>query len=207
MKTLSTLVVLFLLSFYISATAAISTPPAVTSPSDGASGVGLQPTISWSAATSDILATVEYKLTVATDANFNNIVYQSSAPHTNLSEQVSLLKINVEYFIKVEASDDGSSFTPSMVSDFKTVAPSNLRFDASDSKLKWDLSGVSVSSFDVELSLNSNFSTIAYQENVASNQSSNISGSVGTGTYYMRVRATNSAGTGEWKLQPSIMVP
>ena len=72
--------------------------PSLSSPGNGATGVAIDPVLSWSA----VPGAGEYELQVATDAAFNNIVVQTSTAATSLAVS---LNSDTTYFWRVRAGN------------------------------------------------------------------------------------------------------
>jgi hypothetical protein len=104
-------------------------------PGDGAKNVALQPTLTWSAATQ----AAQYKVQVATDAGFTDIVFSATA--TGTSQAVStLLTSDTQYFWRVRGANGcglgpwatAFSFTtvPQLTWQFAKASPfAGTRFD------------------------------------------------------------------------------
>ncbi len=93
--------------------------PAPATPADGATGLGLMPTLTWSAAAD----AMTYGLEVATDPAFSNIVYSVSGL-TGLSHTVATpLAYSTEYYWRASASNVCDSATGDAFSFTTLVSP------------------------------------------------------------------------------------
>jgi hypothetical protein len=84
-------------------------PPNLTSPADGATGVPLQPDVTWDAANN----ATSYRLYVAEDPTFTNLVFDNdvgSDTHYDFSQIVSPFNRGITYYWRVEAfsADDST---------------------------------------------------------------------------------------------------
>lgn len=214
MKTLSTLVVIFLFSLYLNADASISKNADVTSPTASQTNVAMNHTVTWSAAESNLQnPTIKYRVQVSEQSNFSSILFQSGdlsvtslqLPTSGLAGGPAMI-INKVLHVRIVASDDNfsSSSNGSGVS-FRSIEPSNLQYITSaPKKLDWD--DISTASgYDVQVSTSSSFTSLVVdQSGLASSQ---FAVDLTPGTYYMRVRATNSLGTGDFKASSSFVAP
>ncbi len=92
--------------------------PTLTSPADQATGVGLTPTLSWSA----VAETDEYTVEIATDAGFGNLVYTATVATASHPVGVSLSEATT-YFWRVTAANGCGSSAASAPFSFTTLVP------------------------------------------------------------------------------------
>ena len=76
-------------------------------PANNALMVSIDPTLTWSA----VAGATSYKLELATDGDFNNIVYEVTQPQTSASPPVSLAYLTVYYWRVTAFNDCGGSTT------------------------------------------------------------------------------------------------
>ncbi|MGH2537448.1 MAG: BACON domain-containing protein, partial [Candidatus Promineifilaceae bacterium] len=93
------------------------------SPPDGATGVSVTPTFSWSAA----VGAAAYELEVATDAGFTNIVYAATVAGTSHTAESPLASDTTHYW-RVRASNPCGDGPNSAVFDFTTGGVSEYCF-------------------------------------------------------------------------------
>ncbi|MBK8433368.1 MAG: hypothetical protein IPL28_19695 [Chloroflexi bacterium] len=87
-------------------------------PADQATGVGLTPTLSWSA----VAETDEYTVEIATDAGFGNLVYTATVTTTSHPVGASLSEATT-YFWRVTAANGCGASAASVPFSFTTVVP------------------------------------------------------------------------------------
>lgn len=92
--------------------------PVLASPLNNATGVSTSPTLNWSASS----GATSYRLQVATDSGFSNIVFDPSGV-TGTSQPVSGLLNNTLYYWRVNATNAVGTSGWSSVWSFTTVAP------------------------------------------------------------------------------------
>jgi len=99
-------------------TTIISVPsvPTLTSPTNGAIGISITPTLSWFAST----GAATYHLQVALDSMFTSVVYNDSTL-TTTSKQVGPLLNNTKYYWRVNAKNTGGTSAWSAVWNFTTL--------------------------------------------------------------------------------------
>jgi len=99
-------------------TTIISVPsvPTLTSPTNGAIGISITPTLSWFAST----GAATYHLQVALDSMFTSVVYNDSTL-TTISKQVGPLLNNTKYYWRVNAKNTGGTSAWSAVWNFTTL--------------------------------------------------------------------------------------
>ena len=92
------------------------TAPTLASPTNGASGVSVSPTLIWNKSTNAL----SYRLQVATDTNFSSLS-ANQAGITDTSYVVSGLSSSTVYYWHVNATNDGGTSTYSTAWNFTTV--------------------------------------------------------------------------------------
>ena len=184
-------------------------PPAQVSlslPSDDASGVVLQPTLSWSSSA----RSTEYDVQVSTDG-FSSYVVNATTTDTSYSIG-SALEYGTTYSWRVRGSNTTGDGDWSTVRDFTTkIAPPaqvSLSLPSDDASgvvlqptLSWSSSARSTE-YDVQVSTDSSFNDTSkftlVRENISSN-SYEIKNPLGYGlNYFWRVRGSNTTGDGDW---------
>ncbi len=179
-------------------------PPAVpvlAAPSDGATGIATNPTLTWNAST----GATSYRVQVSTSSAFTTTVVDQSNI-TTTSYAVSSLATNTIYYWHVNATNSGGTSAYSTAWSFTTVAPppppavpvlatpsDGATGIATNPTLTWNAS-TGATSYRVQVSTSSAFTTtVVDQSNITT--TSYAVGSLSTNTiYYWHVNATNSGG-------------
>ncbi len=195
---------LALLFFFFSASAmAQPAAPTLASPSNGSTGVAINPTtLSWYASTE----ATSYELQVSTDPLFGTTVYDNSSPDT-FQVVSSVLSNNILYYWRVEASDGGPGGWSGAYSFTTIVAapptptlssPTNGLTGVSISlTLSWNASA-GAATYELQVSTDPTFTTTFYDNSSLTGTSQAISGLSNNTLYYWRVDATNAGGTSGW---------
>ncbi len=182
---------------------AIPTKPVLFNPANNDTNVSLTPTLFWNS----VPYAATYELNVASDQNFNTIIY-SNSNLTSTSQQIPTLISDRIYYWRVRASNYAGTSLFSDVWNFKTIlippegvllsSPANnsdniivnptLRWNASDRAVKYHYQVDSVSIFNFPLFEDSNYTGL-----------SKTIGTLESGKkYYWRVRGWNRAGYGNY---------
>ncbi|MGA7304631.1 MAG: T9SS type A sorting domain-containing protein [Rhodothermales bacterium] len=194
---------------------AVSAPgtPTLNSPANGALAVSITPTFTWNAVTQGLAKTADgqtgadtYDIDVATDGNFNSKVV-SETGLTGTSYDQAALANGVQYFWRVRGVNTAGPGPWSATFNFTTIAggaeqvtlssPANgaTEVDLSPT-LVWNaVSGAAT--YQVELSKQSNFTSLALNLNSVGGTQTQVTGLDGSTLYYWRVRANNS-GSENW---------
>ncbi len=184
--------------------ATLLTSPALLLPLNGATGVSVTPTLGWNPSS----GATSYRLQVATDSLFANLVVDNAAI-TTTSSVVGPLNYVTRYFWRVRAQNAGGNSAFSSVWNFTTVAlqlPSQVVLVApphgasvnSDSTLAvWQRSQPAVTRYWFELSLDSlfTFTSIDTSRTDTTKVLRQLSNNT---TYWWRVRANNISGWGSF---------
>lgn len=194
------------LPFKFSTLITIPPPPLLVIPQNNAQNVSLTPLLDWR----DDISVINYQLQVSRDSTFDSIVVNNTT--LNVSQftiPVNTLNNSTKYYWRVRTTNSLGTGNWSEVWNFTTIqsvpaAPVLISpFNGAGNiqltpLLDWDDNPNST--YKVQICLDSNFSNF-----IINNSGLNISqyqvqgGSlVNNTTYYWRVNATNSAGTGPW---------
>ncbi len=188
-------------------TTIIAAPPAPTlsTPANGATGVAVNPTISWNGAT----GAANYRLQVSTNSSFTTTIYDSSGL-TATSVILGGLVNGTQYYWRVNASNAGGTGSWSTVWSFTAVvAPPAAPTLATplngatavpvNPALTWN-SSTGAASYRLQVSTDSSFATTSYDSAGITSTSKSIGGLLHQTKYYWRVNATNPGGTSSWSV-------
>lgn len=180
------------------------TAPALSSPANGATGVSLPPSVSWGASA----GAASYQVQVSTTSAFTTTVYDQ-AGLTATSTSVSGLANSTVYYWRVNATNTYGTSAWSAAWNFTTataappaaptlVSPANNANNVSrTATLTWNVS-TGATSYRVQVSTRSSFSSFVYNQSGITATSTTVSGLGSRVDYYWRVNATNSNGTSAW---------
>jgi hypothetical protein len=190
--------------------------PTLALPLNAATGVSLNPTLSWNAST----GAASYRLQVSATSDFSTpVVDQSGIMGT--SYVVSGLLNNTLYYWRVNATNAGGTSSYSGAWSFTTIvaapaapalaSPSNAATGVSTSPtLSWNASTGAVS-YQVQVSTSSSFSTTVVDQSGITGTSYAVSGLSNNTLYYWHVNATNAGGTssysGAWSFTTIVAAP
>ncbi len=177
--------------------------PVLSSPSDNATDVPTNPTLMWSAAD----RATSYQLQISTQSNFSTTLVDQSGI-TATSFQVTGLANQTIYYWRVRAANAGGTSDWSSVRRFTTIvaAPAapvlsspadNTSGVSINPTLTWNASS-GATSYQVQVSAQSDFSTLEEDQSGITATSLEITGLFTNTTYYWRVNATNGGGTSPW---------
>jgi hypothetical protein len=182
----------------------VLTIPSLLLPVNGTTGVSVSPTFSWSS----VIGATLYNLEVATDAGFGSIIINASGSVTSYT--ASGLSLLTEYYWRVNASNSLSTSGWSSVFNFTTrssipVAPV-ITLPATGSvgvalnpTIGWSLVP-GADSYEIQISSSSIFAgtpSVDVSGITIEPWSSPIQIAADT-EFYVRMNATNSAGTSPW---------
>ncbi|MCX6132214.1 MAG: SUMF1/EgtB/PvdO family nonheme iron enzyme [Ignavibacteriales bacterium] len=181
--------------------------PAITvlsSPLDGASGTSVSPVLTWS----QVVGSETYHLQVSTSVTFVTLALDDSTL-TSTSRQLMTLSNETRYYWRVQARNSAGYGPYSLTWSFTTItaAPSSAVICASPAQgatgivvfpvLSW-LSVPRGSSYHVQLSTLSGFSTSVFDDTTIVDTARQV-GPLQTNTlYFWRVRAKNDGGYGPY---------
>ncbi|MEN1784458.1 MAG: Ig-like domain-containing protein [Bacteroidota bacterium] len=176
----------------------------LSSPSNNANSVSVNPTLSWSNASS----AQSYTVDVATNSNFGNIVYTKSGITTNNVVVDTALDFETDYYWRVKAiniigtknaNGNGRKFTtedvPPPPGSFGLSSPANNASNVSKTPtLSWTAAS-NASSYTLVISKNSNFSNpVVNQANIPGTDYSATTVLDDNTKYYWKVTAFNAVG-------------
>ena len=177
-------------------------PPVLSAPTNGATGVSLTPTLSWSASSGATSYTVQVSISNA----FNSFAYNQTVTTTSATVS-SALAANTVYYWRVSATNAGGTSAFSTVSSFTTAAapapppaptlasPANAATGvAVPATLSWN-AATGATSYRVQVSTGSTFATLFLDRMGVTTTSTSVSGLAASTVYYWRVSATNAGGS------------
>jgi subtilisin family serine protease len=178
--------------------------PGLNSPANGATGVAVPAVLSWNIST----GASSYEVQVSIAPDFGTLFYDQTGI-TTTSASVPGLASNTLYYWRVNATNGYGTSGWSAVWHFTTAAPApppaptlvspanNATNVPRTATLSWNVS-TGATSYRVEVSTNSNFSTTVYDHSGIATTSTVVSGLGSRTYYYWRVNASNSNGTSSW---------
>ncbi|RPI17435.1 MAG: T9SS C-terminal target domain-containing protein [Ignavibacteriae bacterium] len=189
-------------------TTIMNVPPAVpnlVSPPNGSSVYTLTPTLDWDS----ILNASTYTVQISTDPNFLTLIYNNPGITNSFVTLTAGLSYETPYYWRVRAVNTyGSSswsgvwsFTivPQLPAAPNLVAPlNNSEINTLTPTLDWDSIPIA-SSYRLQIAGDSAFTVMMYNDSNITNSFKSISSGLNYNyTYYWKVRAKNSNGTGPW---------
>jgi hypothetical protein len=194
-------------SFTTAGSIAIPPVPTLIAPANGATNIPLTPTLSWNASS----GATSYRLQISTNSSFTTMVYDLSNL-TATSQPLNDFTSNTLYYWRVRASNTAGTSAWSSVRNFRTltqiaipptptlVTPANGATNIPlSTTLSWNASS-GATSYHLQVSTNSSFTTTVYNQANLTNTSQPLSGFTSNTLYYWRVRASNTAGTSAWSI-------
>lgn len=170
-------------------------PPTLVSPEDQEIPLALSATLSWQT----VPKATTYRVQFSTEYDFSSNVTEYTTG--SLSQNITLPDYNTEYYWRVRAENVLENGPWSVVRAFTTLletpvlqAPVNLSVGCRiNGDVEWNnVNGAE--SYEVQISLNSDFTTIVANPTDVSTLTYSYSGLNNYATYYWRVKAKNSAG-------------
>ena len=189
----------------ISFTTVVAAPqtPTLTSPVDGATGLSLAPTLSWSTVT----GASTYHVQVSTSNTFTTIMVEDSTLTTG-SKVLSGLTNGTQYYWRVKAKNAGGmsawtspiSFTTIIAAPQAPTLTSPLDGTTGLSlspTLTWStVSGAAT--YHAQVSTINTFATIVIEDSILTSPSKVLNGLSNSTTYYWRVQSKNAGGVSAW---------
>lgn len=148
-----------------------------------------------------------YRVQIASDSQFASMLRDTTIG-TSTTLTVQNLGRETEYFWRVQASNAGGTSAWSSAYRFTTIpnpppvpvlrSPAN---NVTDQPVTLALSWTKTpktSSYHVQVSIRSDFSTVLYDDSLVSDTTAQVSSLRRDTTYYWRVRSANAGGTSDW---------
>ncbi len=177
--------------------------PVLVTPTNNTIDVSISPTLTWNASAT----ATSYTLQVSADSLFASTIYNQSGL-TSTTQQLSGLNNVTKYYWRVRATNSYGTSGWSLVWNFSTIGtapsvpvlatPVNNAVDIGVSPtLTWDVSAVATS-YALQVSTDSLFSTFIFNQSGLTSTSQQISGLSNVTKYYWHINATSSYGTSGW---------
>jgi|GEM_PF-2201867 len=183
----------------------VTPPPAplLASPTDGSTGIQLNPTLSWIASE----GATSYQVQVSTAPDFTTTLFDQAGISAT-SQELTALAYATTYYWRVNATNSTGTGNWSATWSFTTLIPpppapvlaspaNNATGVAVNPTLSWSASSTATS-YRLQVSTAPDFTTTLFDQAGISGTSQALSNLALATTYYWRVNATNSAGTGVW---------
>jgi len=180
-------------------TIALPLIPTLTTPVNGATGLTLKDTLTWSTVT----GATSYHVQVSTSSTFATILIEDSSL-TTASKIISGLSNSIMYYWRVQAKNVGGVSGYTNAWNFTTIIAAPMMPTLSSpingstglaltDTLKWS-TVTGATSYHVQVSTSSTFATILIEDSSLTTATKIISGLSSNTTYYWRVQAKNTAG-------------
>ena len=178
--------------------------PGLISPANGATGIAVPALLSWNIST----GATSYEVQVSIAPDFGTLFYDQTGI-TTASISIPGLASNTLYYWRVNATNGYGTSDWSAVWHFTIAAPApppaptllspanNANNVPRTATLSWNVSA-GATSYRVEVSTNSGFSTLVYDHSGITTTSTVVSGLGSRAYYYWRVNASNANGTSAW---------
>ncbi len=178
--------------------------PALASPSNGATGVSPAPTLTWNSSS----GATSYNIEVARSSSFGGTIVDSQTGIASTSYDAASLNNDSTYYWHVRAVNSAGSSSWSSAWHFTVhvdtpsapvlTDPANNALGVSTSPtFAWNASQ-GATSYTLQVSLSSGFSSLAVNDSGITETSYGASGLASDTLYYWRVRAVNAGGRSSW---------
>jgi hypothetical protein len=192
-------------------------PPTLVSPANNSINQYTTLTLSWNAS----IGATSYRLQIATDTNFTNVIFNDSTI-TSTSKQVSSLTNLTKYFWRVNAKNTIGISEYSTIWSYTTiiatpsiptlVSPVNSATNQSVSPLLVWRKVSTADTYRLQIASDTNFTSLIINESTISDTTRSLSIALSYNTkYFWRVNATNTGGTSTystiWSFTTNIAPP
>jgi uncharacterized protein (TIGR02145 family) len=178
--------------------------PTLSSPANNAIDISISPVLVWNTSAD----ATSYTLQVSTNSSFSSLVHNQTGL-TNTTLQLTGLSYLTTYYWRVSATNNNStsgwstpawSFTTTGTAPYAPplFSPANNAIDVETPPLLVWSPSTGATSYALQVSVNSSFSSFVYNQSGLTSTSQQITGLNIATTYYWRVSATNSYGTSGW---------
>lgn len=177
--------------------------PFLASPENGTFQLDISPTLMWEA----VSGATEYRIQVATDFGFSDVIMDQTVNGTEL-DIPQMLDFNTLYFWRVQAISGGGNSKFSGIFRFTTATdPPNAvnLFTPEDGatqlfpgfELTWQ-AAERADDYQIQISKTSDFSDLVVDRTLSATRFAATNDFEFSTTFYWRVRGINSGGTGDW---------
>ncbi|TSA16360.1 hypothetical protein D4R75_13585, partial [bacterium] len=177
--------------------------PALATPADGATGVALTTTLSWTAVT----GATTYRIQLSTSSGFTTTIVNDSTL-TGTSRQVGPLSNGTLYYWRVSAANAGGTSSYSSTRSFTTssgapsaptqASPSNGSTGVSPNPtIVWNASS-GATSYHLQVFRDAACTNVFADQDNLTGTSTQVFGGLTNTTYYWRINVTNTGGTSSW---------
>ena len=192
-------------AFSFTTVVTVSGVPVNMNPANSATGVAVNPTLTWSAVT----GAITYRVQVSTASDFSTGIVVDDSTLTTASKAVSSLMNNTVYYWHVNAKNAGGTSAWSTASSFTTIvappgvpvlsAPANNATGITVSPtLAWN-AVTGAATYRIQVSTVSDFSSGMIEDDSTLTAASRAIGPLSNATkYYWRVNAKNAGGASSW---------
>ena len=192
-------------AFSFTTVVAVSGVPVNMNPANSATGVAVNPTLTWSAVT----GAVTYRVQVSTASDFSTGIVVDDSTLTTASKALNSLANSTVYYWHVNAKNAGGTSVWSTASSFTTIvappgapvlsAPANNATGITVSPtLQWN-AVTGATSYRVQVSTAFSFASTVFDQSGITATSQAVTPALSNNTqYYWRVNATNAGGTSVW---------
>lgn len=169
--------------------------PVITAPVDGSTGLAVNGNAAWTA----VNGATKYRMQIATDAAFTNVVIE----HSNIAitnQNYAGLNNYTNYFVRVYAGDADGEGNPSATVTFRTILGIPTNVSPANNSFAQPLAGnltwtavTGATTYNVQISTNATFTNIIVDANSATTTYA-YAGLNNNTQYFWRVRAGENAG-------------
>lgn len=182
--------------------------PTLSYPPNGSTGIPVNVTLNWN----DVPTATGYRAQVSLNNSFTQIVFDELSSVSQIPVPPGTLSGTTQYYWRVYASNVGGISPWSSVWSFTTavappaapvlISPPNGSTGIAISGVTFDWNNsAGATSYRIQISTSSDFGTTFVNTVVGSSQyTHNNPPFANNTTYYWRVNATNSGGTGQWSV-------
>jgi len=173
----------------------------LTSPADNSKAQPLSGTLSWNT----VSGATAYEVIIATDIAFNSVVASETTSSNSYSYSGLLNYTN--YYWKVRAKNGANLGTYSTIFTFQTLLSAPVITNPLNNAVGVAVSGnfawtavTGATFYSIQVSTDAGFGSFVYNAANVSATNFAYSGLANNTTYYVRVKANNSDGSGNWSL-------
>lgn len=191
-------------SAILNITAPVPNVPNLIVPANNAVNVSIMPSLRWTKVSSALF----YKLQVATDAGFTNLVFTDSTLTDTTRTLTAALENNRTYYWRVAAKNATGMGAFSVTWSFRTIIEkptvpvlalplNNATGLIQPVTLKWR-GALRVEKYELLVSTSNTFGTIIHRDTLLTDTSKAIFGLGNNIVFYWKVRAKNAGGISDW---------